>query len=689
MFRFWFLIFLLPAFSWSQVKTDKKISDKNLSSEISKTTKDAVSTDNAFRSATGFDTLSMQRNRVNVPDSIATIDMYIKQDINGRQSQFDTILSLKKHYEFNYHRKDNFGLLSFNNDGQAYMTLNHSLNAINAMPGMGFQARNFAYKSIEDIQYYHVPTAASEILYRTAVKQGQNLDALITMNTSKQLNFFVGYRGLRSLGNFINQLSSVGNFQIGSSYDSRNKKYFLRTHITVQDILNQENGGITDPYYFEANEGNYSNREQLNVFMRDAQSFHKGIRVFADQRFNFFEYKENDIWIKHQFVYEYRNNLFQQGNSNPNNFFLNPEGEATSQQQINHYFGQAYSSSIYDKVRHKNLFNKMSLSYANETLGDLSAHISHLHYDYFYKSLVYNEEGQISIPSNLTENIVTFGGTYIFDRKKFDARLYANQAIVGPTLTELKAEIALKPLENIELGATYEFVSAIPDLTKQLFQSHYVNYNWHHLFSNEKHSRLQAHAKTPWVNAQFNYHLITDKIFFSNDSTAVDSYNRIQQQIISPKQHSGVINYLSLQLNREFTFGKFALDNTLLYQVVAQEQDILNVPAFTTRNTIYYSDYWFKRALFLQTGITLNYFTKYYADGYNPIVGDFYVQNHQKIGNFPMFDFFINVKIRTARIYLQLEHFNAKLTGTRYYTAPNYPVREFTFRFGLVWNFFN
>jgi len=45
----------------------------------------------------------------------------------------------------------------------------------------------------------------------------------------------------------------------------------------------------------------------------------------------------------------------------------------------------------------------------------------------------------------------------------------------------------------------------------------------------------------------------------------------------------------------------------------------LNVPEWITRNTIMYSTNIFNNSLFIQTGFTFNYFTKYYADYYNPL----------------------------------------------------------------------
>jgi len=53
-----------------------------------------------------------------------------------------------------------------------------------------------------------------------------------------------------------------------------------------------------------------------------------------------------------------------------------------------------------------------------------------------------------------------------------------------------------------------------------------------------------------------------------------------------------------------------------------------------------------------------------------------------------MFDYFINAKIKQARLFLKAEHFNSSFTSSNFYTAPNYPYRDFMVRFGIIWNFF-
>ena len=80
----------------------------------------------------------------------------------------------------------------------------------------------------------------------------------------------------------------------------------------------------------------------------------------------------------------------------------------------------------------------------------------------------------------------------------------------------------------------------------------------------------------------------------------------------------------------------------------------LNVPEWITRNTIMYSNDIFNKSLSIQTGITFNYFTKYYADYYNPLLSEFVTQNYKEIGDFPRFDFFFNAKIQQTRVFIKL-----------------------------------
>ena len=121
---------------------------------------------------------------------------------------------------------------------------------------------------------------------------------------------------------------------------------------------------------------------------------------------------------------------------------------------------------------------------------------------------------------------------------------------------------------------------------------------------------------------------------------------------------------------------------------IISKKDVLNIPDVNFRTTLYYTNRLFKKALLLQTGLSLQYFTDYYMNAYDPLLGEFYTQNDTRMLGFPRLDFFVNAKIRQTRIFLIAEHFNSAFTGYNYFSSPNYPYRDFAVRFGLVWNFF-
>ena len=102
----------------------------------------------------------------------------------------DTSLTIEKYHRVNFLRKDNFDLIPFSNTGFAYNTLTFSpTNSIN--PKMGASNKYYAYDSVDDIVYYDLPTPFTELMYRSVFEQGQLLDAVYSVNTSRQFNFSI------------------------------------------------------------------------------------------------------------------------------------------------------------------------------------------------------------------------------------------------------------------------------------------------------------------------------------------------------------------------------------------------------------------------------------------------------------------------------------------------------------------
>lgn len=617
-------------------------------------------------------------NKYNSSDSIkkpkqklATIDMYRFITLERDTTYIDTSLTIKKEYGHNYLHKDTFGLLAFPNEGQTYNTLQFSLTEFSPYPEFGFKAKHFNFIEANQIHYCSVATPLTELYFKSVMKQGQSVDAFFTLNTSPRLNFSIAYKGLRSEGKYINQLSSTGNFRFTSSYNTKNERYFVNFHFTSQDILNEENGGITTVEDFESQDPNYDNRERLEVYLKDAKSFLKGKRFFADHFLRINSDKgNNNLYVSHQFNYE--NKFFEYNQAT----VPSTVGSTTV-----YRFGDSYvTSGINDQTHYNKMYNKLGLIYENTTLGKFHFFAEDFRTNYYYNKILILDSQ--TIPATLPQKINSAGGQYDYQKNKWNGKFLYSRSVTNQSLSNLDAKMNYDINDETQLSFGYQNINKLPNNNYELYQSSFVNYNWYNSFKNEKINAISANATMPWITASFQFYTLKDYLYFENVATDTN------MQIVVPKQYNNAIKYLSVKLNKEFKYGKFALDNTFLYQKVDQQDFILNVPKVVTRNTLYYSDYMFDKAMFLQTGFTLNYFTNYFANDYNPVIGEFFIQNKKEIGNYPNLDFFVNARIQRTRIYFKAEHFNSALSGNNFYAAPNNPYRDFMIRFGLVWNFF-
>ena len=612
---------------------------------------------------------------ISTKKKIATIDLYRVITIDRDTTYIDTSLTIQKEYSHNYLRQDTFGLLPFPNDGQTYNILQYSLTQFSPYPEFGFKAKHFNFIEANAIRYASVATPVTELYFKTTQLKGQSVDSFFTLNTSPNLNFSIAYRGLRSQGKYINQLASAGNFRFTTSYNTSNQRYRANFHYVQQDILNEENGGITTVNDFESGDLDYKNRQRLEVFLTDAKSFLKGKRVFLDHIFRINTLsKSNNLYVNHQFNYE--NKFFEYNQTTV---------PSTLSGTIVYRFGDSFKTSgINDQTHYNKMYNKLGLTYENTFLGKFQFFVDDFRSNYYYNQILIFDNR--TVPSALSQKINSAGGQYEYRKNKWNGKFLYSRSITNQSLSNLDAKMQFDLDAENQFTFQYQNINKLPNNNYNLYQSSYLAYNWSNNFNNEKINSLSASATTPWINASFQFSVLKDHLFFDDVATAAQKL--AETQIVSPSQYAGTINYLSLKLSREFRFGKFALDNTVLYQKVEQNQAILNVPELVTRNTIYFTDYFFKKALYLQTGVVFNYFTKYYANDYNPVIGEFFVQREKQIGNFPNLDFFVNAKIQRTRIYFKVEHFNSSLSGNNFYASPNNPYRDLTIRFGLVWNFF-
>lgn len=688
--------------------------------------------------------------------------------INNDTTIIDTTLTIAKYYKFNYIRKDNFELLAFANQGQTYNKLGYNFNDNSLFPTIGANAKHYNYYNIEDVYYYDVPTPTSEFMYRTGMEQGQVLDGFLTMNTSRQLNIFIAYKGLRSLGKYRNSLASHGNFRTSVNYQSKNNFYSLKAHYMSFDLLNNENGGLTanSVGYFENDDPNYIDRTRLDVNYTDAENMFEGKRYFLHQNISLFSkenkakmhnaelsdklkdynsvlkqietlkrdsvfrpkkpkiinspketpQKEIDTIIKIDALskeipstkkdtlkldsiraikikkidsllivaakFKVDSSQFIAIDKNANysmklghTFVYETQHYRFKQAAVNPIFGEAYDKNIVDHTSYQKMNNEAYLQFEAPYVGILRAKANYFNYNYHYSSILYLDAE--TIQEKLKGNAIAVGA----DWKTNFGKLYLNadaSSIISGDLTgnSIKGSITFKKDSVYSFKGFAEITSKTADFNKLLYQSDYKDYNWQNNFKNEQIKNVGAEFSfKKWISINANFNLIDNYTYFDENSL--------------PSQATETLSYLKVKVSNSITFSKFTLDNTVMYQNVSSGESFFKVPEIVTRNTLYYSNYLFKgKPLYLQTGVTVKYFTEFNAGAYNPLLSEFVLQNNQKIGGFPLLDFFANAEIRRTRIYLKVENFGASFIGRNYYSAPTYPYRDLTVRFGLVWNWF-
>ena len=596
----------------------------------------------------------------------AKIEDYLIINHDGDTIIVDTSLTINKFHKINYLRKDNFELIPFSNTGHTYNDLSYSVDKVKLFPSFGSRAKHYSYMEIEDVNYYDVPTPFTELMYRSVFEQGHLLDALYSLNTSRQFNFTISRKGLRSLGNYQHFLSSSSIFRFSTNYNSEDKRYKLRTHYVSQKLFAEQNGGIRDEDIidFENGDDQFLDRSVFDPYFENADNELVGRRYYIDHSFNLNKksdsIKSNNLIIGNTISYEKRFYKFNQSSANE-------------------YFGESYNfSGINDKSRLRSFLFKIDADYKTKKLGDFNLGLEYNNHKYSFGNI--DSLNTSGILDEIKHSGMIFYGSYSKRIDKFNVNANfsssVSEDISGNTLD---GTLSYKLNDDINIMGNISISSHQPNYNFSLFKSNYISYNWENSFKNVENKEFSLEIKSDkYLNISFDYIGVDNYTYFKKDDL----------NLVKPFQYPENINLIKFRISREFSINKFFIDNEIQYQKISNASGVLNVPELIARNSVYFSSHLLDKALFLQTGFSVSYFSKFYMNSYDPLLSEFYTQNTKKIGGFPLIDFFVNAKIQQTRLYFKLEHFNSSFTGYNFYSAPNYPYRDFSFRFGLVWNFF-
>jgi len=648
------------------------------------------------------------------PMSDVTINDYKIMYLDGREELVDTSLSLEREYSFNFLRKDYFEFLVFPNMGEAFNKLGYDFHDQFFTPQMGARVKHFSYFEKGDVPYYEVPSAYTELFFKSTFEQGQFLDSSLAINTSPNFNIAVSFRGFRSLGKYSSSLGRSRQFRISSQYRSNNDRYRMRLHQATQSLENQVNGGLTnDSVYFFENAPNYVEADETGQPVLDENGNEKIVFYdgFLDRNRLPTQIRADNILQGKRYFMEHNYKIipFQKDSS----AYKASIGYSSSlenktynfiQNRPNIYFFEKYDTpNVNDSTTLKSLENKLFLHISDASIGNIKFDLYHHNWKY---DNGYNEYTKDTILSN-SLNINRIASKVTWDKKLFgfSTKLMAYKSLNKDFSTDaFTVNLSRKIFEDFNLEASYKYRSQPLDFNSYLLESDFKEYNWENKNLLNQHFRTRSVAlfHNNWGSLKGEWTLINNYIFFYNN-TPLSSFNEKFKTVVYQTDES--IDYIKIRFDQRFDFGNFTWANNIQYQKVNQQKKIdeilgdplaLNVPEWLIRSTFMLTSSLFNNSLFFQTGATFFYFTEFYADQFNPLLSEFVTQNNTKIGNYPRVDVFFNAKIQSSRIFLKLENVSAPIKHLininapyNYYSGPFVPYRDFSVRFGLIWNFFD
>ena len=602
---------------------------------------------------------------------------------NGRKPEvIDTTLHIKNYYNQNFIKQDAFGKLFFPNVGGVVVDLEYQNSPFN--PSMLPTGKKYNYYYANEIKYYDVKSPYTEFIYENGVKEGNFLSSTFSHNINKQFNYTFHYRGLISEGRYKHEKAQNNTFVFSSNYKTKSERFKLWWNYAAQNLKNNENGGIKDIYDFILqDERRKTNIRNIDVNSQTAKSEFDARRIELNASYGILKKLNekdstfyNPIELKNKFSYEKQKYRYE--DSSPN--------------------GDLYDTPLITGLDNRNKKSFTDLSNTT-TAGFLWTDRVKIEAGVKLQSLrVFSEEPfifskvdeddniiyNVNNPKEIKENLFGVVGKVDFDWNE-KLKLYGNveylQSDNYKSVYNVDAVLDITPIEGYTLSAGAVIQSKIPSVNAIYNQSFFADFNYANKFETENVQNLFAKLKLDKVNTTVEASLynLDNKVYLDSD--------------LVYKQLNDNINYFKIKGENHLRFGKINLVSTAQYQKVTKNENIMPLPDFLIRETLYWQGELFNKNAQLQAGINATYFTKYNGLRYIPILNEFAIQdptNIQEIGGYPILDVFINFKVRNMRFYIRGEHINASFTKEPdYFAAPNVPYRDFKFQLGLKWNIFS
>ena len=554
------------------------------------------------------------------------------------------------------------------NNGTAIQDLNFK-PAFNSGFNWGFNTFLPYTFELKNIQFYDAQSPFTEASYTQGGKKEAFFRIRHTQNIGKSFNFGIEFQRVNSEGTYVRQATAHSALRLNFWFRPGSERYQAFAGVVYHKGASFENGGITasGDSLFQTN--TETNRQLYPVNLDKARNkvFRNGfllrqtfdlIRPASDSS----GIRKDGAIVRLQHTVQYNFNRHSYDDENP----------------INDYYSTILDSARtfvdYYNTQWENEFALLKLS----TQADSSKKM-HWEAKAFLKQQAVHSQMDIQINDTI-QNFKTLnqsaGGKFVYNiRPSLKIHAQAEAFVSGFNSGDISISTSLevKPSKGLRINVGIENMRQEAVYQLQHFASNFGSWD------------------TSFQKISIN------RIFGEIEVEKLNLHLRISNQIIGnwvllaqtgrPIQSNKTLNVLSAQLTQQINLRKWHLQSRLLIQQVNDESQV-RLPLIQYQESI------FREGLISKTtpwrfGLDIIGCTDFRANAYQTQSGLFYLQDTFKNKGLIQANFYVSVKVRRARIFAMMEHFNAGINGMNAYVIPNYPLPDRLLKLGFNWVFFD
>jgi len=512
----------------------------------------------------------------------------------------------------------------------------------------------------EDFRFYNTNKPYANVIFNTSSTQTdqQVIDVMYTQNITPVWNAGFAVKGYSSKGQFNRQATNGLSTSIFTSYEG--KYYSLHAAVSDNSLAARLNGGVV---YSEKT----TDLTQLGVYLSNSSSrIQKRTGLFV-QTLSLGQTKMEKIsdtvtrsayfkpWVQitHELQYDRDSYAYQDDNT---------------------------SQLLFDSLYYRKIENKLQIRF-NEDWNQyfkigLRGGIFHELYDIY--NFKFNYLSDKNTDSYSTAGV--YAGLFNHKSQTWDWEGTAKYMLTGYYQNNFELKANLNKIfrfkrDSLIFNAEFTSLKKRPDYFEQTFHSDSGNVHWENNFQDKIESHLKAEISNPkhLFSAGINYGQFKNFVY-------MDSLAR-------PTQYSKNFSLMTIYLNKTFRLWKFRVAGRAAYQM-ASSNVAVSVPKIAAFGALYYEDVLFK-VMFLQLGGDVYYHTAFYQPNFAPITGQFYEQRSLLSKEEPLYDIFLNFRLKRAVVYLKMENVTKDFSSSAYFPLEKYPVQTLLFKYGVIWKFHN